>query len=145
MLSQPCDKSYLTYTLGTCSCTPKHRCLRNKGTQYPEVGKRTIHLRAVDLVPIPRPPIRSYKQVADFQQQFPDLIVEPIPSTSDKALSVPGASLFDEEEREEVLDEEGDQDFEDVVLKHIVTPLKLKVTPARKRIPWTEPQPWLQE
>lgn len=41
----------------TCGCVPRHRCCRNKATQFPEKPESANLLRQIDLVPIPKPEI----------------------------------------------------------------------------------------
>lgn len=72
-MSRDSCREYTLDTSSTCSCEPRHHCLRNASTQHPPIQEGVDPLREVDLVLIPRPLIRPWVNLRDQGVQVKEI------------------------------------------------------------------------
>lgn len=127
---------YVSDSERTCPCRPRHTCLRNKGSQTPSLKPTEGPLREIDLIPLPRPVIRSGVVVKDFSCQV-NLHSSALSFTEDKAIPSQGSSLFAEAaspSEEEAIDEELDR----LILEYSTPKREIIIKRSAKRRGWPQ-------
>lgn len=129
---------YISDSERTCPCRPRHTCLRNKGVQVPPQEPLGGPLRDIDLIPLPRPLIRSGIQVKDFACQVSlQSYKHQLNFLEDKAISSQGASLFAESASPSEI-EDIDEELDRLILQYTTPKKEFVIKRSIKRRGWPQ-------